>query len=185
MIANQSTASQKQWLVRKVGNGIVILGPYWTDQVRLMVEHSMLAADDEICAENGYWFCIRDVQEVRTQLGLANVPVVRGSTEESTEPDLIIEDVTTDTDLDRTGMLKVKRSDARTKRPDPVAPVSPTELATRFRRVSQSYYLGFGNGRNSTHVLGIEKGRFWAAVFFASIGLAVIGFIWVLKSLKV
>lgn len=174
---------QKQWLVRKVANGISILGPFWTDQVRLMLEQGMLAAEDEICAENSFWFAIREVSEIKKHFGVDHVPVSQRAGEESTQPDLQIEEVTTDPHFESTGLIKVKR-------PSPTlaaAPVSADELASRFRRVSLSKYLGYGSptSLSSSQLFGIEKGRFWSILFFSGVVLAIVGVIWVLKSLQV
>lgn len=95
--------NQTQWLVRKnVGgskvdkdpeigcgrlSGIMVLGPYLTDQILTMVEQGMLEADDELCPESGYWFYLYEGVEVRRFLGI-DYKAHRTPDEEATQPDL-------------------------------------------------------------------------------------------------
>ena len=170
--------SQKQWLVRKSGATISVLGPYYTDQVRMMVEQGMLDAEDEVCQENNYWFAIREVAEVKKFLGIENVPVHRASDDESTQPDL---EAPTDPAIRTDSIETTKR-----KQPSPPPPMTATELANRFSRVhSTSKFLGYDRFSSSPQVLGIEKSRFWSILFFACVMLAVVGVVWVIKSLRV
>lgn len=182
--------SQKQWLVRKNGSGISLLGPYYTDQVRMMVEQGMLDVDDELCPENSYWFSLREAAEVKRFLGIDKVPSNKASDEEATQPDLV-DASDTDPNLEAphpnsdgsTGMITIKR-------PPPAAqkspPVSAAELASRFKRVNTSQFLGYGGGsQKSPQMLGIEKSRFWSMLFIACVVAAALGVVWVLKSLKV
>lgn len=180
MIA-KTADSKKQWLVRKAAGGITILGPFWTDQVRTMIEQGLLSAEDEVCPENSYWFPVRDTVEVKNQIGIDHVPVSHGG-DESTQPDLQIEDVVTDPAFENTGLIKVQRSPPQQAASQPV---SADELASRFRRAGLSQYLGYGTPVCSSQLFGIEKGRFWSVLFIIGVGLAILGVIWVLKSLKV
>lgn len=177
-------------MVRKAGSDIAVLGPYYTDQVRMMVEQGMLDADDEICPENSYWFAVREVAEVKKQLGLENVPLRREQDDELTQPDL---EATTDPafDVQNTGMIKINRQapqaavrSTTTPKTITTPPMSAAELATRFERVNTSQFLGYGGG-SRPQVMGIEKGRFWSLLFFICVTLAALGVVWVLKSLRV
>jgi hypothetical protein len=102
---SETVQGQIQWLVRKAGglNGsqpqeaaedgaglttLVVLGPYLTDQVRLMVQQGMLEADDELCPENGYWFTLHESGELKKFLGIDYVARRMGPDDEATQPDI-------------------------------------------------------------------------------------------------
>jgi hypothetical protein len=148
---------QIQWLVRRnsparhisggearAPSGVVVLGPFVTDQVRAMVEQGMLEADDELCPENSYWFALRETHEVKRFLGIENVVMARsgsGSDAESTQPDLettapdflpsddhtppgltpaLMHDASQNSNPDATGVMTVRRP-ANAPAPKPAA----------------------------------------------------------------
>lgn len=249
---------QIQWLIRKrqpmpvtaqnkrAPVGLVVLGPYVTDQVRDMVRQGMLEADDELCPENSYWFALREVAEVKRFLGIDQVTMGRSvaADHEDTQPDL----ETTQPELemsepsdektppgldlgqlspgqqgqrnpDATAILSIKRpakpaapgaASAQKKAPAGKSAIpqsaTPQELASQFPRVSPMSSpnsqgpmpgtAGSGvaaSGDNTpeaeafkaNQLLGLEKGRIYAILLALGLLAALIGVIWVIRSLRV
>jgi hypothetical protein len=178
---SETVQGQIQWLVRKVGgpnsgqpaetsddgNGLtnlVVLGPYLTDQVRMMVQQGMLEADDELCPENGFWFALHESGEVKKFLGIDYVARRMGPDDEATQPDievtqpdLVIEaeaevKASHSGDPDSTAMIQMPRpaggkppakappakpAPAPAAKPAPAKPAAPAtaeELSKKFER---------------------------------------------------
>jgi hypothetical protein len=84
--SNGVVSTEKLWMIRKKDNHIV--GPVSESQVKEMVDGGLLERDDELCPENGYWFYLHEVAEVRRFLGIEHVFVRRGNKGEPHEATL-------------------------------------------------------------------------------------------------
>lgn len=196
-MAEPGGSNQVQWLMRKapaLGEGgrytvTAVMGPYLTSQIRSMVAQGMLDLDDEICPENGYWFLLSDVQEVRRQLGV-EPPALRASpADEITQPDL--EDTTQPelaaessppSDLENTGVIKVDR-------PHPAKPVAGTHttpasaIGMQYSRVKLSSAYGFSAPPQGPKVIRVEKSKFWVILLASACVLALLGVLWAIRTL--
>lgn len=57
---------QKNWLIRTKSNHI--LGPVSKEKVLELFKNGSIRAEDEICSGNGYWFFLREQEQVSTYL---------------------------------------------------------------------------------------------------------------------
>lgn len=194
-----TSIEKTQWLIRKnsVSNapGInlcMIQGPFLADQIRTMIQHGDLTADDELCPETGYWIALHEVQEVSRFLKIDPILLQRvlGDTE-VTQPDLLANEEETQPELkiESTGVIQFRRA-ASTSMKSAAAVGFRDHLSTSAPNgqpsvspVSNSIQVRGDLGTNQ--IFGFEKGRFWAVLLFACLGLAVLGVIWVIRSLKV
>ncbi|MEW6056535.1 MAG: hypothetical protein AB1540_07955 [Bdellovibrionota bacterium] len=195
---------QRQWLIRKAEHGAAsnlytLLGPYWTDQIKSMIEQGMLEADDELCAEQGYWFALHEVTEVKNHFKLDSVILRRFMKEEddeATQPEILLDEPSEGVDPDSTGLIRLPSQTAAKQNPgtgnslttegSSQSPLlTSQELAQRFRRVSHAESLGYFNAcRVSQSAIKLERSRFWSIIFVACVVLASLGVLWVLRTLK-
>jgi hypothetical protein len=187
-----------QWLLRKRsdyqsssgGNESItpvrVVGPLGLDEVKKLVQAGELEADDELCAENGYWFALHEISEVKKHLGLERIVFKNSLVEdEVTQPDLV--DEVTQPDLTPpTTMIKVTR----------LGPAATAGTSPHFDEPTPPAYstLPTGNAAaqqqnpNSAKIeirsVRVESSRVWGILILLCSALAVIGFLWVLKSLR-
>ncbi len=201
---NHRIHPQTQWLVRKSGSAI--LGPYLTAQVRAMVEQGMLEARDEVCPENSYWFCLHEIQEVESKLGIPPEKlkaILVNSDGEETQSDVTLElEEETAPDLVRDGSrsssMSVHRPQRGPKSVTVAQALSAQELASRFERVKAPGTVGAALGfspdgvnvsdsarRKSSIGWALERSRFWSYLIIACLVLAGLGIVWVLQTLKI
>jgi hypothetical protein len=199
---------QLQWLIRKAkpitlaereqlpddvpppGDTYEVLGPFFTDQIRTMVKGNMLDANDELCPENGYWFALHETEELKRLLGVEGVAVSAVASDlESTDPDLdvtlpIVPAANAATTESRPSVVGKNDEPQTTVIKRPPQPPSVEELKSRFERVNVAKSLGYYGQSASNQVLGVEKGRIWTVIFFIGVGVALIGVIWVIRSIR-
>ncbi len=64
------------WMVRQ--NSFSFLRPMSASDLVRKIESGELSADDEICSHAGFWFSLREANEVRSQLGNVNLSLIYG-----------------------------------------------------------------------------------------------------------
>lgn len=156
---SQPKNSEQQWLVRRAGNPILIGGPYLTDQVREMLTSGSLDSDDELCVENSYWFTVHEKEEVLRLLGVtrSSASEQKGLREDETAPDLEL------TPID------VTKRGSKTH--------AATPQAHQRLKVAQPLSLRSA-GEFSAPT------RIWVTVLYVSVIAAILGVVWVLRTLN-
>lgn len=184
-----------QWLVRKAkplsetGSApgreeYQILGPYLSDQVRVMIKEQVLEADDEICPENGYWFALHEKDDVQKYLGVDGIQSMPVSPphriDDATQPQLEAASVEA-----RTQFVEAPPGELIQQAPAKVRPAANSpEFKERFPRVSIAKSLGYFDNPKSPQILGVEKGKAWSFLFFFLVTGALLGVLWLIRSLR-
>ena len=168
------------WMIRKKSNHII--GPLARDQVLEMVSRGHLEADDELCPENGYWFSLYEVDEVKKHLGLQEVFVRRSKPvdgEATQAEDTQTGDLATAQGEGQTSMIQrpeaaPRLSQARAAELQATPPLSAEELASRFQR-PPSAIIGVGDmpsPPNGERPGVVERSKVW--MLFAAGGILLI-----------
>lgn len=164
-------SASKQWLVRRNGSPIIIGGPYWSGQVKEMIERGELDFDDELCMENYYWLALHESEELKGLLGLAEIKHAKVFGADETDKEITAPDFEI-TPIEGTNTSLAKPVQKQT---EPV----PSPYSTQVQRVRASPE----NFTRGVALAGIDRGRIWLGILIITLIVSVLGVVWVLRTL--
>ncbi len=167
------------WMIRKRSNHLI--GPLARDQVVEMVEKGHLDSEDELCPENGYWFSLHEVAEVRKQLGIKDIFVRRSIAIEG-EPTLSEETLTEEQistgSTEATGIFlrppsvsPSGLSQAQVQQLQSQPALTGVELSEKFQR-PPSAIVGMSGSDKSAESGPLERSKIWLVLLLLGLVLA-------------
>lgn len=152
---NSLDPNDHRWMIRTSEN--YIIGPLEYPDFREILRSRQLAAQDEICPSNGYWFALYEQEEVAKHLQIESIIDYLKPTDVPTEAEL------TATELDKT----IPEID-----PPPPVIAEPDHLRNRalweFQKTRKSTETLVHKPQVQGHIekMSIWKGLLWTLVVF-------------------